>query len=313
MHATAVIFEKPGSLSIGEISLTDPTDSDLVVQVEWSGISTGTERLLWTGRMPDFPGLAYPLVPGYESVGRVVEAGSACSHKVGERVFVPGATCFGEIKGLFGGTASKLVVPDSRALSIDDSLQERGTLLALAATAHHILKADSNTVLPDLIVGHGVLGRLLARLVMAYGHPAPTVWESDPNRMHGASDYSVVNPYCDQEKQYKTICDVSGNHALLDDLIKHLSPGGEIILAGFYDKPLSFDFPPAFMRELHLRVAAEWKQPDLIAVNEMIHDGSLSLDGLISNSQKATHATSAYRTAFEDSTCLKMILDWRVH
>jgi bacteriochlorophyllide a dehydrogenase len=43
----------------------------VVVDVEWSGISTGTERLLFTGRMPPSPGMGYPLVPGYESVGRV--------------------------------------------------------------------------------------------------------------------------------------------------------------------------------------------------------------------------------------------------
>ena len=34
-----------------------------------------TEKLLWNGTMPHFPGMGYPLVPGYESVGRVIEAG----------------------------------------------------------------------------------------------------------------------------------------------------------------------------------------------------------------------------------------------
>ena len=42
---------------------------------------------------------------------------------------------------------------------------------------------------PDLIVGHGVLGRLLARLTIAAGCPAPTVWEIDPARMSGADGY----------------------------------------------------------------------------------------------------------------------------
>ena len=51
------------------------TADDVVVDIEYSGISTGTERLLWTGRMPAFPGMGYPLVPGYESVGRVVGCG----------------------------------------------------------------------------------------------------------------------------------------------------------------------------------------------------------------------------------------------
>jgi NADPH:quinone reductase-like Zn-dependent oxidoreductase len=80
----------------------------VVVDVEWSGISTGTERLLWSGRMPPFPGMGYPLVPGYESVGRIAMAGEHSGARVGERVFVPGARCFGEIRGLFGGAAAFL-------------------------------------------------------------------------------------------------------------------------------------------------------------------------------------------------------------
>jgi uracil phosphoribosyltransferase len=64
--------------------------------------------------MPSFPGMGYPLVPGYESVGRVTHAGPASGHTVGSHVFVPGARCFGEVRGLFGGNASRLVVPGAR-------------------------------------------------------------------------------------------------------------------------------------------------------------------------------------------------------
>ena len=73
---TAVVFAQPGQLSLESLELTPPGEEDVVVEIDWSGISTGTERLLWTGRMPSFPGMGYPLVPGYESVGRVTAAGS---------------------------------------------------------------------------------------------------------------------------------------------------------------------------------------------------------------------------------------------
>ena len=45
--------------------------------------------------------------------------------------------------------------------------------------------------------------------------------------------------------------------SLIDTLIGRLAKGGEIALAGFYESPLSFAFPPAFMREARLRIAAE--------------------------------------------------------
>ena len=75
--------------------------------------------------------------------------------------------------------------------------------------------------------------------------------------------------------------------ALLDSLIGRLAPGGEIVLAGFYSEPLSFAFPPAFMREARLRVAAEWQPSDLVAVKALIESGRLSLDGLITHRHDA--------------------------
>jgi 3-hydroxyethyl bacteriochlorophyllide a dehydrogenase len=309
MQSTAIVFQQPKSLALTSLSLPEMGAADVKVEVEFSGISTGTERLLWDGTMPAFPGMGYPLVPGYETVGRVVDAGDQATLKVGTRVYIPGSQCFQEAKNLFGGSASKLVVPSARALPIQESLAEQGVLFALAATAYHAHSAPG-TKQPDLIVGHGVLGRMIARLaVLAGGHPV--VWDTNPARRSGAVGYEVIDPSTDTRKNYKCICDVSGVSSLLDELIGRLAPGGEVVLAGFYDTPLSFVFPPAFMREARIRVAAQWSPPDLAAVIALAGDGLLSLDGLITHRQDATQADAAYRTAFGDADCLKMVLDWR--
>jgi 3-hydroxyethyl bacteriochlorophyllide a dehydrogenase len=188
-------------------------------------------------------------------------------------------------------------------------LGERATLLALAATALHALKVASTV--PQLIVGHGVLGRLIARLAVLRGDSPPVVWETNPARRQGAAGYAVVDPPEDTRRDYRSICDVSGDGALLNRLIERLGPGGEIVLAGFYSAPLSFDFAPAFMREAQLRVAAQWHRPDLAEVVALCESGALSLDGLITHHSAARDAPRAYRTAFENANCLKMILDWR--
>lgn len=313
MKSNAIVLERPEHLSLESLELTAPGDDDLLVEVDWSGISTGTERLLWNGRMPAFPGMGYPLVPGYESVGHVVHAGSNSGHAVGETVFVPGANCYGSVRGLFGGSASHVVVPGRRAVQVDAALGERAILLALAATAYHAVSCGGKRekiVPPDLIVGHGVLGRLLARMTVAAGFE-PTVWEVNPVRAQGGDGYRVVNPEDDKRRDYRAIYDVSGDASLLDTLIGRLAPGGEVVLAGFYSERVSFSFPPAFMKEAQIRAAAEWQRPDLLATKKLIDDGVLSLDGLITHRETAEHADAAYRTAFGDAACLKMILDWR--
>ena len=309
MQSTAIVFQQPKSLALTALSLPEMGAADVQVEVEFSGISTGTERLLWEGTMPAFPGMGYPLVPGYETVGRVVDAGDQATLKVGTRVYIPGSQCFQDARNLFGGSASKLVIPSARALPIQESLAEQGVLFALAATAYHAHSAPG-TQQPELIVGHGVLGRMIARLaVLAGGHPV--VWETNPARRSGAVGYEVIDPSTDSRKNYKCICDVSGASTLLDELIGRLAPGGEVVLAGFYDAPLSFVFPPAFMREARIRVAAQWSPPDLAAVIALAGDGRLSLDGLITHQHDASQADVAYRTAFGDADCLKMVLDWR--
>ena len=306
METVAVVLEQPGKLALRTVALQEPGADDLVVDAVWSGISSGTERLLWAGRMPNFPGMGYPLVPGYETVARVRQA--AAGFAEGDLVFVPGANCYKDVKGLFGGAAARIVLPAARAVKLDGIADEEGILIALAATAHHAVAG----ALPQLIVGHGLLGRLIARLTLALGGAAPTVIETQAARHDGADGYTVVTPDQDTRRDYATICDASGAKGLLDTLIPKLRKQGEITLAGFYEEPLSFTFPPAFMREARIRIAAEFTMADMQAVKALVADGRLSLSGLISHHAPAATAASAYEQAFTDPNCIKMALDWSV-
>lgn len=317
MNTLAVILEAPEQLALRTLELTPVQPSDVVVDIHYSGISTGTEKLLWTGKMPPFPGLGYPLVPGYESVGRIVDAGPEAQGRIGDWVFVPGANCYQDARGLFGGTARRVIVPSARAIPIPEHLGEAGVLCALAATALHAINGggyDGNPAnrcaLPDLVIGHGVLGRLIARLAIALGAPAPTVWETNPARCDGALGYTVMHPEQDERRDYRAIYDASGDSNIIDSLVMRMAKGGEIVLAGFYSDRLNFSFPPAFLKEATLRVAAEWQPVDLAETRELIETGKLDLTGLISNRRPATAADEAYPQAFNDPECLKMVLDW---
>ncbi|MBB4001916.1 chlorophyll synthesis pathway protein BchC [Aurantimonas endophytica] len=307
MLSDAILFPQPGQIAVRRIGLREPEAGDVRVAVEYCGISTGTERLLFTGDMPPFPGLGYPLVPGYEAVGQVVETFGDGDLSAGDRVFVPGSNGFVDARGLFGASASQLLAPARRVTRVPESMGADAVLLALAATAHHaIVAADA---IPELIIGHGVLGRLSARIAVALGG-SPIVWEIEPRRHGGADGYAVCHPSDDERSDYGAILDVSGAGDILDLLIPRLARGGEIVLAGFYKVPLSFAFPPAFMREARIRVAAEWLPADMEAVTRLVAEGRLSLAGLVTHRHGPAKAGEAYRTAFEDVSCLKMILKW---
>ncbi|QHE76839.1 chlorophyll synthesis pathway protein BchC [Hydrogenophaga sp. PBL-H3] len=319
MQAQAIVFQSPCNLSVRTLELRGLTDGDLEVEIEYSGISTGTERLLWDGSMPPFPGMGYPLVPGYETVGRVVRTQGECGHgqariQTGDQVFVPGSYSFEGVHNLFGGAGSRLVVSHDRVVKLHNDMGSQMVLLALAATAYHSVTFGGSrapATPPDLIIGHGVMGRLLARLTVAAGAPAPVVWETQAARRVGAEGYSVISPEEDTRKDYRAIYDVSGDADILNKVIPRLAKGGEVVLAGFYKKDISFAFAPAFMREAQIRAAAEWKRADLVAVTQLVQTGRLNLDGLITHTETPARASDAYAAAFGDPQCLKMVLDWR--
>ncbi len=313
-HARAIVFEAPQTLSVQTLELKPFEAGDLEIEVSFSGISTGTERLLWDGTMPPFPGLGYPLVPGYETVGSVVRVGDSADMPVGSQVFIPGSYSFQGVRNIFGGAGARLIVPQDRVVRVAPELGPKAVLLALAATCYHTVSLGGQRqtmVAPDLIVGHGVMGRLLARITLALGLPAPTVWETQPLRREGAAGYVVIHPDEDTRKNYTAIYDVSGDGSLLNGLISRLAPGGEVVLAGFYKHDLSFAFAPAFMREAQIRVAAQWKKHDLQAVAALVETGALLLDGLITHTLDPARAREAYEVAFGDPQCLKMMMDWR--
>ncbi|PRY93272.1 3-hydroxyethyl bacteriochlorophyllide a dehydrogenase [Hasllibacter halocynthiae] len=308
MRTQAVLLSDTRDLDLAELPLRAPVAGEAVIRIRHSGISTGTEKLFWTGEMPPFPGMGYPLVPGYEARGEVVEGAGRL--KTGDAVFVPGADCYEGARGLFGGAARTVVTDSARCVRIDPGHGPEGALLALAATARHAVAGLGNA-LPELIVGHGALGRLLARLTVAAGGE-PTVWEANPGR-RGAADYAVIAPEQDERRDYGCIFDASGDAALIDGLIGRLARGGELVLAGFYAGRPSFAFAPAFMREARIRIAAEWTPDDLRVTRDLVEGGHLSLDGLITHQRPAAEAAEAYATAFDDPACLKMILDWEGH
>lgn len=307
MEALAIVINNPRDATMRALEIDAPHEDDAIVDVAYTGISTGTERLIWTGEMPPFPGMGYPLVPGYEATGTVVQAPKSSKLKPGDTVFAPGAKCYGEVHGLFGAACSRIVTPAERLIRLPEAIGPDGVLIALAATAHHAMSIGG---LPDLIIGHGVLGRLMARLTVALGGK-PTVWERDEKRFSADNLYPVCRANDDPRQDYKIVIDASGDADVIDQAVHHMARGSLFVLAGFYHRKVNFTFPPVFMRQMTVRVAAEWVPEDLKAVVGLLAEHPALLSGIVTHMADAANGADAYQQALEDPACLKMVLDWR--
>ena len=230
MHATAIVLQAPEKLELAQLSLDAPDAADVVVDVAYSGISTGTERLLWSGKMPAFPGMGYPLVPGYESVG-VVRAGRPARFGFrgpARRCLCPAPIASGRCAAC---SAAPRIPPGGAGPAVWSKLDRAPPTnddRAARLGRHRPIMPWPMQHLPDLIVGHGVLGRLDCPPGRASAGATPIVWETNPGAPSPArTGYHVsAIPDADDCRRDYTACiiDVSGDAGLLDTLIGRVRP-----------------------------------------------------------------------------------------
>lgn len=188
--ARAFWIAAPGRGEIRHERLEPPGDGDLLVRAEFSGISRGTESLVFAGRVPASEydrmrapfqegGFPAPVKYGYASVG-VVESGPP--EWLGSRVFVlhPHQTHY--------------VVPQAAAYRLPDGVP--ASRAVLAANVETALNGawDARPQIGDriTIIGAGVVGTLVAWLLKGIAHCDVTLVDINPRRREIAEAIGVT-------------------------------------------------------------------------------------------------------------------------
>lgn len=180
--ARALWIEAAGRVAVREEMLPVPRDGEVQVRVRFGGISRGTESLVLAGRVPESEharmrapfqagGFPFPVKYGYACVG-TVEAGSDALR--GRSVF-----CLHPHQERF-------VVPADRVVTVPEAVPAaRAVLAANMETALNVVW-DAGVGPGDrvAVIGAGVVGALVARLVARMPGTACTLVDIAPERAH---------------------------------------------------------------------------------------------------------------------------------
>jgi 3-hydroxyethyl bacteriochlorophyllide a dehydrogenase len=314
MQARAVVITQPGVVVLQDVTLHEPGADDVVIETEFTSISAGTERMLLAGQMPH-PMLQLPVIPGYETVGRIAQIGAHVAPALmGQMVYVGGAHCYQGVNAAWGGQSSRIVVPAARVIPLEALDPRHGVMLALAATALHgvdllDLKADSRV----LVIGQGPVGQLAARIAQQRG-----AWVAVSDRSAARLAVSAADRIIDVESEAVTaaldapvdvIIEAAGSMAALTDTLPQLAKGGTILLLGYYQK-VDLPYMPLFLKEARLLTAKEWAPGDLLRCRDMMLEGALNVAPLLTHTLPVTEIEQAYDVAMNQHDCLKLVLEW---
>jgi 3-hydroxyethyl bacteriochlorophyllide a dehydrogenase len=311
----AIVFERAGHLGTCEASLREAAPDEVVVDTKYSSISAGTERLLFGGALPGFPMLRFPLVPGYEAVGVVARVGADVRGiRVGDEVFVGGSMCYTDVAGVFGGNAARTIKKASQVVPLDGIPLARAPLLALAATSLHGVRRLGDVAGRTVcVLGMGAIGQFAARFLVAAG---ARVVCADVNAARlavvpvGCEALDLAATPLDEALQdLDAIVEATGRSEEIARSARALRPGGTIVLLSYYDE-LRTPYVDLFVKEISLLVAREWAHDDLLAARDALASGSIDVGNLADHVVPVAEYERAYRTAFEDPSVPKVILQW---
>jgi 3-hydroxyethyl bacteriochlorophyllide a dehydrogenase len=313
----AVVITKPGEVGLEAVALRPFSPQDVLIQTAYTSISAGTERMLLAGQMPH-PMLQLPVIPGYETVGRIVELGDEVDPSWLNRwVYVGGAQCYDGINAAWGGQSAQLAVDVSRVIPLEQVDPHHGVLLALAATALH----GVNLLNPQpgdrvLVLGQGPVGQLAARLARIRGAWVAVADRNQHRLALSEADQIVpvgegLAPLSEQiEGGVTAVIEATGSMEALTSTLPLLTLGGTVLLLGYY-QTLQLPYMPLFLKEARLLTAKEWAPGDLLHCRNLIAEGTLDVAAMLTHCLPISEVATAYDVALNDANCLKLVLDWQ--
>lgn len=256
--ARSLYFTGPGAVEIRTEELGPVGPEELLVETSASGVSPGSELLVYRGEFP--PSLAvdsnidalddefdYPLQYGYAAVGEVVAAGDALAEGwTGRRVFA-----FAPHGDRFL-TGTDAVVPLGPELAA-----ETATLLPSIETATNLVLDGQPRVGERVVVfGAGPVGLCTVHLLSQFPLASLIVVEPLARRQELATELGadVVRTPEEQAEASEPAADMvyelSGRPATIDDAIDAVGFDGRVVVGSWYGtKRAPIDLGGSFHRE----------------------------------------------------------------
>ena len=329
--AKAVVAEAAGRVCWREVQVPAPTDDDVVVRLEVSWISNGTEGsfvrgeriqgdIAWTSDDP----LPFPHVPGYQKCGVVESVGRNVTHvKTGDRVFAS----ISHIEDMFfnyGGHISPSVTSGGEVWKLPDHVSSvSASGLVLVQVGYNcgirppVVPGDCAVVIGDGLVGHwaaqtlahrGARIALVGRHDMRLGKYAVR----DGDILINEKRESVSERIAEWSgSEVQIVVDTIGSVKAFTDLYPLMRQDGHVVSAGFYGEQDSLDIQKLRARELTLHTPAGWTRRRMDETLALLAKGALQTEHLITHRFPVDRAAEAFDLILSRrEPVLGVVLDW---
>lgn len=334
MKSTAVVFTARNRVEYRDIESPEPGPEDVVVELHHSWISNGTEGSFLRGERiagdtawrPGDPE-PFPMVAGYQKVGRVLSVGGAVQRFApGDWVFATASRVCGMFDNKFAGHVSPAVCDQRALMPLPpglDPVAYSGLVLAQVGfncgTRPGVQPGQLAVVVGDGLVGQWAgqtLAGLGARVVMIGRHADRLGrFAAHGLTLAAGTDSGVAAVQALGLGPVQAVIETAGSMSALSGYLPLMARNGHMVIAGFYPKAAEVNLLLALQQfrnyEISFDLVSGWTQPRLDDTMRWVAEGRLDTLGLISHRFPVERAAEAW--ALIESKCepvLGVVLDW---
>jgi L-iditol 2-dehydrogenase len=297
-------------------SSPSPSGDEVKIEVLYGGIC-GSDLGVYQGKLNH---ATYPLRPGHELVGKVIEAGSGSSIPAGTRVVVLPNTFCGECRycrsgqtnlcatkkslgvNMNGGFSQEFLISSRYVMPIPDDLPDEKAVLIepFAVVVHAFKKVRIERNSSVCIVGCGNEGMLAAGLAEHLGARVTAI-DISPRKLElvrkMGKGIQAILPQEVRQHTFDVVIEAGGTKSSVEQGIRLVRPGGEMVVIGLAQEAI---LPVAHMvrNELSLYGTIIYNFPsDYREAIMYLQDPSFRADAIISMRTPFT----SYKQAFESA------------
>ncbi len=327
---TAVLFPRPEKSIVDNVPIPRLESSDVLVRIEYSSVSVGTERWCLTAglQIPGRPALAFPHVPGYQAAGIVLEAGVDVSDiKPGDLVFSRNCREPDNFTGSWWGGHVGLHVADYRSvipLPAGISTFEASSLLLAQVGYNGASKPRVSRGDVALVIGEGLVGQYAGQVLRRRGAHV-IIAGLNKKRLAIAAQYSADEVYDNSggglgefirnmhPQGIPIVLETASSNETIRLAIDLLARDGQLVLNGFYPPSESMlDWHWLRRKEITVYCPDSRTRARLEATLGLIENGHMQVKELVTHTLPVSEAPGMYEMILDQSAdFLGIVFDWR--
>jgi 3-hydroxyethyl bacteriochlorophyllide a dehydrogenase len=308
MKTRALLFVEKERVEIGEAFLPELGPLDVMVRSVCSGLSSGTEGWLLADAFSWGGNLAYPVVPGYQRAGFVEAIGTEVKNvRVGQRVAATTSRLEGSPRASWGGHVHFGVTECGEVFPLDDrvTFANAAQLIVAQVGLNAAERGQAGPGRTALVLGDGCIGQAAAQAVRALGsrvilagHRAERLnlgLQSGASEILSTRDMRWKERLRCAEDPVALVIDTVQNEDFLAGYVSFLPPRCDLVLSGFSPAGMTCDLGELQKREIGVLTVSGWTQARCRQVLEMMADGRMDMEGLLTHRLPASEGPEAFR------------------